>query len=1123
MIKKNILLPIFILLIIISFSAIVISQKTSLQKANSIKNIDDSDMLYKFTHLKGYKSISFDISSSKDFNINKVEKIDTFSDKKVGNIFKLNNLAVETEYKEVDTSFFNTDTRPVKQTYIIKNLLDKSRDIKLNIKYEIDSSTITWNGTEYEITETPKHFEAFYVEDEFFPDNELSPEIAIKSLTGHTLYFGNNYYDFKDVVDLDYKVLIYSKENKNYIGLEIKSDIDSLEEFVIDPEIGWTTRIVDNSAKGARDVFAIDMDNDNDIDVVGASFAGLVNKIAWYENDGNSPPSWTTRNISTIIVWSEPRSVYAIDIDNDNDIDVLTASSQDNRVAWYENDGGSPPSWTTRNITTSVDAAQDVFAIDIDNDNDIDVLSASYYDNKIAWYENDGSTPPSWTTRNITTSANGARSVFAIDMDNDNDIDVLSASGSKVAWYENDGSTPPSWTARTITTSANAPRRVFAIDMDNDNDIDVLSANYDKIAWYENDGSTPPSWTARTITTSVGAARDVFAIDIDNDKDIDVLSASSHDDKIAWYENDGSTPPSWTTRIITTSADAAYSVYAIDIDNDGDVDALSASTTDGKIAWYESRLDPSSIYKYLWVPFGNWNSQQEFENDAKKRADFFLEISPLQSCKSKAQNIYIDIDWVEVNCPYVTSDIPEKKLLQFTEKCAKAYILDTGIGPYEKAISFSKDDFCDSCAGKATLGGKYAYAETEWSGVEHLEIAAHELGHTYFVCDEYKYLGTSGWSNENNELLLKHGFGCPNPWTDTYDEYNETHSNHPCLEDDSGRCIREGKCCGAFNDPISHYDGIYSAAGNDCTDETTYNVVGWGGTERRCGYSTDSYNKLAEFLTCSDNLRSNGNGNITNVSYLGLLFNITNPTQENVTLGDSFVHRGLLPKKLGVNDSLYELKITNANNQTIDSDPLPVFYFELVQYDNATINVSDDKNESFIVSELEYTSNWEMLQVYKNDSLIYEVNISHLLCNENDICDEKENFFSCPQDCSSGSSDNICDGQDDGICDPDCYYSADANCALDLTNLTIVSQNGTEFIFRFVINNFWNNTISNISWILDPEINDIMSELTLNLETNETAFVYVEYDYTNTGNYTVLAAVETSELSDTETVSVEVI
>ena len=34
--------------------------------------------------------------------------------------------------------------------------------------------------------------------------------------------------------------------------------------------------------------------------------------------------------------------------------------------------------------------ASSVFAADVDGDGDIDVLSASHYDDKIAWYENDG-------------------------------------------------------------------------------------------------------------------------------------------------------------------------------------------------------------------------------------------------------------------------------------------------------------------------------------------------------------------------------------------------------------------------------------------------------------------------------------------------------------------------------------------------------------------------------------------------------------------------------------------------------------------------------------------------------------------------------------------------------------
>ncbi len=61
---------------------------------------------------------------------------------------------------------------------------------------------------------------------------------------------------------------------------------------------------------------------------------------------------------------------------------------------------------------------------------------ASRFDRTIAWYENNGS--QTFTAHTISTTANGAWSVFVADSSSDGGLDVLSASfaDDKIAVYE---------------------------------------------------------------------------------------------------------------------------------------------------------------------------------------------------------------------------------------------------------------------------------------------------------------------------------------------------------------------------------------------------------------------------------------------------------------------------------------------------------------------------------------------------------------------------------------------------------------------------------------------------------------------------------------------------------------
>ena len=73
--------------------------------------------------------------------------------------------------------------------------------------------------------------------------------------------------------------------------------------------------------------------------------------------------------------------------------------------------------FTTTDITTTADGAYSVSAVDMDGDGDIDILSASYLDNKTYWYDNDGS--ENFTRKTVGTSTSGPNSALPVDMDGD--------------------------------------------------------------------------------------------------------------------------------------------------------------------------------------------------------------------------------------------------------------------------------------------------------------------------------------------------------------------------------------------------------------------------------------------------------------------------------------------------------------------------------------------------------------------------------------------------------------------------------------------------------------------------------------------------------------------------------
>ena len=358
-------------------------------------------------------------------------------------------------------------------------------------------------------------------------------------------------------------------------------------------------QVITTQATDPISVYATDLDGDGDQDVLSAS--RFDDKIAWYENNGQG--NFSPQQVITTQA-NGARDVYATDLDGDGDQDVLSASFFDGRIAWYENDGQGNFG-EQQVITIQATGAYSVYATDLDGDGDQDVLSASEFNSKIAWYENDGQ--GSFGEQQIIAAQtelqpDAGATVYAADLDGDGDQDVLSASGfirddgyilnGEVVWYENDGQGNFS-EQQLITTQVVSPQEVYAADLDGDGDQDVLSASFSdfKVAWYENDGQGNFG-EQQVIENQAFGTRSVYATDLDQDGDQDVLSgfAGRGTEKLAWYENDGQGNFS-EQQVITTQASFITSVYAADLDGDGDQDVLSASLDDDKIAWYENLLN----------------------------------------------------------------------------------------------------------------------------------------------------------------------------------------------------------------------------------------------------------------------------------------------------------------------------------------------------------------------------------------------------------------------------------------------------------------------------------------------------------------------------------------------------
>lgn len=175
-----------------------------------------------------------------------------------------------------------------------------------------------------------------------------------------------------------------------------------------------------------------------------------------------------------------------------------------------------------------------------------------------------------------------------LDLDGWTDLVVSLQVDDRIAWFRNEGQ-GVFGAQQTLIPNADDINAMDLADLDGDGDADLIGTSLanDHLLWWPNNG--PGVFGAQQAIDPLVSEQptSLFAKDLDGDGDIDVVHCSRIGNRVAWCENLGGAvfAPS---AVINDQMNGPMHVHPADLDADGAWDILSASFYDDKVAWYRN-------------------------------------------------------------------------------------------------------------------------------------------------------------------------------------------------------------------------------------------------------------------------------------------------------------------------------------------------------------------------------------------------------------------------------------------------------------------------------------------------------------------------------------------------------
>ena len=416
---------------------------------------------------------------------------------------------------------------------------------------------------------------------------KLNPDGALSFLETMNTFSLNNDHKAGDIDGDGDNDIVTFFENGNTRQVHWYENVDGLGTFGNRRILFDLPSLSGSSSGDQKGLEVIDVDGDGLVDVV--TFESRRAGMSWYKNLGA-----TLFDAEQIVSDQVPAisSIALADINGDGSRDILATDFIQNEYAWFSNQDGLGQFSDKIRISSYAYFVNHVDYGDLDGDGDLDLVSSSHFDQKVAWYENvDGAGRFTNLQHLVSTTTEQARDVFAVDIDGDEDLDLLlfayldaTTDDYQLIWFENDGAGNFS-TEHIFATTQETIIRINYADVDGDGDMDVISGQDDSVlALYRNNGDG--TFAAPVVFSETGFAYllSLQVADIDSDGDIDVL-ASYNNNEIIWHENDGAGDLS-SKHVIIEQMNYPSSIYAADVDGDEDLDVLFTNQFVGEIGYF---------------------------------------------------------------------------------------------------------------------------------------------------------------------------------------------------------------------------------------------------------------------------------------------------------------------------------------------------------------------------------------------------------------------------------------------------------------------------------------------------------------------------------------------------------